>query len=490
MLAALGRDGHALGVNLTLDQDYADAGAESGALDEVFGNGVGDLESAYTEVVAELEEYGLDRAHAAVNAEARERGVAFGIGEASGRFRFDPVPRLIGSGEWRRLDAGLRQRAAALNRFVEDAYADRRCVAAGVIPDAVIDSCPHFDPRLRGIYEGLTDPITVAGFDLVRDTGGELRVLEDNCRTPSGLLYAGVAREIADAALSLEAPITGPDHAELLGGALEHLGEGAIVLTDPTADGTRWWEHHGLAAELGLPICTLDQLRIKAGKVVHRERDGSEHRIAAIYRRTGADRLYEPGGGLTEIGELLAGPLEQGEVLSANAFGTGVADDKLTHAYVEDLVRFYCGEEPLLRSVPGYDLGDPDERAEALGRLDELVLKPRDGFGGHGVLICARASASQLDAARDRVTAEPSRWIAQERVDISTHPTVIEGRLRPRHVDLRPFAITGRETSVVRGGLTRVALEAGDMVVNTSQSGGGKDTWIISQQNRMERGRP
>lgn len=467
--------------------DYRDADTDP-SFDEAFSGDGPEPRAAYREPLSALRGYGLERARLTLEREASRRGIRFGIGESSGQFNFDPVPRIIAAGEWERVSSGLRQRAVALNRFVEDVYGERRCVTEGVVPAAVIDSCPHHEPRLRPIYEALTDPVTVAGFDLVRDEEGELWVLEDNARTPSGMLFAAAARELAAATLPLDPPPTSPtDHGALLGAALGRLAPrvgdgsgGVVLLTDRAPSGGRWWEHHGLAAELGVAICTLDQLTADAGRVIHRsdEAPGRATEVGVIYRRTTEERLYDRGGEATELGELLVEPLRQGKVAVANAFGTGIADDKLVHAYVEGLVRFYLGTEPILRSVPTYDLTARGDRRSALARIEQLVVKPRDGYGGEGVLIGTHADPGGLDRARRRIEAEPQRWVAQEAIALSTHPTVIDDRLRPRHVDLRPFAITGEQTGVVSGALSRVALEAGEMVVNSSRRGGGKDTWI------------
>jgi carboxylate-amine ligase len=316
----------------------------------------------------------------------------------------------------------------------------------------------------------------------VRDRDGRFVVLEDNVRTPSGSAYGLAAAEAVEAVLPVATP-----HAAAAGWLREALrrcmeatnpdGEGELVLLTDGPDNSAWYEHRRLAAVAGLRLARPDELRRRGSRI--ELRDGGP--VRAVYRRTDEDRLRDESGALTDIGELLLEPLRAQAVGLVNWFGNGIADDKRLYAYVDDLVRLYLGEEPLLRSMPTHDLGDPDTCADVLGRLGELVVKPRDGYGGRGVLVGPGASRAELDNARDAVRADPAQWIAQEPVSLSTHPTVIDGRLAPRHVDLRPFAFCdGEDVDVAPGGLTRVALEAGSMIVNSSRKGGGKATWVMT----------
>jgi carboxylate-amine ligase len=325
----------------------------------------------------------------------------------------------------------------------------------------------------------------VAGLDLVRDRDGELRVLEDNLRMPSGACYALGVREVVAAELEgAVRPREFSNYLESLGEAIRGAApEGrdepfAVVLSDGPENGA-WYEHERIGRALGLPIVTPDQLEQSRGRLfarIARER----HQVDVLYRRLDADQLTEEDGSLTKLGELLVPALRSGRLRCANAFGTGLADDKLAHAYVERMVDFYLGEEPLLRSVPSYDLSDEEARAEALERLDELVIKPRGGFGGHGVTIMPRASEPERKRAVAVVRRRPEHFIAQEPVAISTHPTIRGDSLRPRRIDLRPFVISGGGGEVaMAGGLTRFAQGAGQMVVNSSQGGGCKDTWVV-----------
>ena len=253
----------------------------------------------------------------------------------------------------------------------------------------------------------------------------------------------------------------------------------AAILSDGPASGA-YYEHERLGRELSLPVVTPSQLSATRGRL-HAQIGRKRVQLDVIYRRLDEDRLTDRGGNLTPLGALLAPALESGRLRCVNAIGTGLADDKLAHAYVEEMVRFYLGEEPLLRSVPSYDLSDPEARAEVMGRLDELVIKPRDGFGGHGVTIMPLATEGDRRKVIGLVRRRPERFVAQELVPLSTHPTVVGAGIAPRRVDLRPYVVspaTG-QASVMQGGLTRYAKAADEMVVNSSQGGGSKDTWVL-----------
>ena len=297
-------------------------------------------------------------------------------------------------------------------------------------------------------------------------------MLEDNVRTPTLMAYAVAARRLVASALP-GAPRPRPVQDALRSALLQMAGDGAAVILGRDPGNIVWWELEQLAGLTGWPLVGIDDLEERDGRVVLRE-DRSP--VDVVWRRTSEDRLRGDDGRLTALGSVLLEPLRSGRVRVLNAFGTGVADDKRTYVYVERLVRFYCGEEPLLRSVPAWDLAVDEQRVEALARLDELVVKPRDGAGGEGVVLGMHASAQELSKLRAEINADPSAWIAQEPVALSTHPTVINGRLEPRHVDLRPFVIAG---CVLPGGLSRFAQGPGDLVVNCAQGGGGKDVWVL-----------
>jgi uncharacterized circularly permuted ATP-grasp superfamily protein len=462
-------------------------GPRDRAFDEGFLDGA-HVKDADRAVQAMLESVDLERLREAMLADARGRGVAFRSAGGDEAFHVDPIPRIIDAGEWRTIADGVAQRVRALEEFVKDAYGERRIFAQGVMPARVLERAAHLEPELAGMGEAIHTWITVAGLDLVRDSDGAFKVLEDNVRTPSGLAYAAATRAL------MRAHVPMPEGLDVrsLDGAFTSLGRALRASAPPAAgddpnvvllsDGDRnsaFYEHREIAARLELPLLGASQLSSRAGRLYARI-DGSERAVDVVYRRSDEDRLRDEHGQPTELGELLLEPVRGGTLACVNAFGTGVGDDKLVHAYVEQMIGFYLAEEPLLRSVPSYDPGDPDVLPMILDRIDELVVKPRDGYGGHGVVIGPHARSEDLRAAADAVARSPQSFVAQEMVMISRHPTVTDGKLEPRHVDLRPFALReGERVEVIPGGLTRVAMDRGALVVNSSQNGGNKDTWVL-----------
>jgi uncharacterized circularly permuted ATP-grasp superfamily protein len=419
------------------------------------------------------------------------RGVSFKSAEGSAQaFRIDPIPRVIDAAEWSELSAGVAQRVRALELFVRDVYSERRIVAAGIVPAAGLDNAQHYERELIGMGERISSWITVAGLDVVRDSDGSFKVLEDNLRTPSGIAYAVATREVLGEHLPPPAEL----HVRSLDTAFQTLGEGlraaapadeehpTVVLLSDGQLNSAFYEHATIAAYLGLPLVLLDQLTVRGGRLYARLPVG-ERAVDVVYRRTDEDRLRDDRGEPTPIARLLLEPILAGTLSCVNAFGTGVADDKLMHAYVEQMVRFYLGEEPILESVPTYDPTQPGVLEMVLERIGELVVKPRTGHGGHGVVIGPHAKPEDLDRTAAALRRAPELFIAQETVMLSRHPTVVtDGELELRHVDLRPFAISGGEggVHVLPGGLTRVAFERGALVVNSSQNGGSKDTWVLA----------
>jgi uncharacterized circularly permuted ATP-grasp superfamily protein len=429
----------------------------------------------------------LEATAAAVQAAIDERGVGFGSGGDRSRFLVDPVPRVVDAQAWARLRTGLAQRAWALAAFVADVYGERAIFAAGIVPERVVESAEYFEPDLVGMMPARFG--WVAGLDLVADGDGDLVVLEDNFRTPSGIAYALAAREAIDGSLPGDPPAERLDPRRvlaLLGDALREAAptgveRPAVAMLSDGPSNSAWYEHRTLAAALDIPIVRPEDLILDGDRLHARSDAGSPRPIDVVYRRTDEDRLRGDDGEPTWIAEKLLGPLLAGTLAVVNPFGTGVADDKLAHAYVERMVRFYCGEEPLIASVPTYDLGDPEVLDEVFSRLDELVVKPRSGHGGEGVVVCPRVSPRTREDVRRDVAAQPDQYVAQELIELSTEPTVCGGRLEPRHVDLRPFVIgvgDGAVTAPVA--LTRVALQRGSLIVNSSRNGGGKDTWLLA----------
>lgn len=428
--------------------------------------------AGYRSVLRQIGGHDLGRLSHDIQERLDESGCAFGAG---GRFVVDPVPRLLDGAGWNRLAPALSQRVAALEAFVADVHAERRIVREGVVPARVLEGVALREPLAAEI--AVRTWITVAGLDLVRGADGRFAVLEDNVRTPSGLAYLQAARDAVAHRVSIPAGrrlrcvdgLVPALRRALEALAPESVSEPSIVLLSDGPANTAYWEHRTLAEALEVPLVTCVDLRRRGDRLY-----AGREPVDVVYRRTENERLTGP------LGELMTAPLRAGRLAVANAFGTGVADDKLVHAYVEEMVRFYLGEEPGLPSVRTYDLSDARTRAEALERLDEIVVKPRAGHGGRGVVIGPRATAQELRLVREAIREAPEQLVAQEMVVLSEHPTVADDALEPRHVDLRPFVLSaGESRHVVPGGLTRVAFEEGEMIVNSSRNGGAKDTWVL-----------
>jgi carboxylate-amine ligase len=421
--------------------------------------------------------------------EQRARGITFSVaGEAATRlFPFDLVPRIVPADDWAGIQKGLVQRVRALNAFLGDVYGERQVVADGIVPEWVINGSPEL--RASGALIGRPAVRTqVAGVDLVRDDAGKWCVLEDNLRVPSGIAYAMQNRRLTWSVLpELPRPaalISVEDTPKLLKRALLDAAgpaagdDPALVVLSQGPDDSAWFEHRMLAEAMEVPVVRSTELFVDEGRV-WRLSHGHRHRVDVIYLRMGEDSLvHSPGADGMPLGPSLVSALHADSVVLANALGNGIADDKAVYAYVPRLIEYYLNEKPLLADVPTYLCGIPDERAEVLGRLDELVCKPVDGYGGDRIVIGPHASAEDLDALRRQIKAAPHRWVAQEVVNLSTHPVFDGHRLAPRHVDLRAFVFTGTESVVAPAALTRVA-PAGSMIVNSSRGGGSKDTWLL-----------
>ncbi|WP_111768242.1 circularly permuted type 2 ATP-grasp protein [Nakamurella deserti] len=409
-------------------------------------------------------------------------------------FPLDAVPRIIGADTWRMLSDGAGQRARALNAFLADVYTDRpdgaaaAIVAAGIIPEALVRGAPGWLPAAVGLVPADVPRAVVYGIDLLTDEAGRWVVLEDNLQVPSGSAYALANRRTAAAALpELVGTVPAVRSPETLGAmfraALTSVRPprcraevpSAVVLSDGPAN-SAWYEHRLLAAELGVPVVLPGQL-VADGDGVAAAIGDTTARIDVIYRRTGSDELIDRADG---PGGLIRDAMAAGTLTMANAPGNGVADDKAIYAFVGPMIRFYLGEDPILDDVGTWVLADPGQYDAVRGRMGDLVVKPVDGSGGEGVMIGPDLTPSQVAAVEAAVAARPERYIAQDVVRFSTHPTLIGDGLRPRHVDLRIFAFAHSMTDVVVPpvGLTRVALRSEGLLVNSSQGGGSKDTWI------------
>jgi uncharacterized circularly permuted ATP-grasp superfamily protein len=417
-------------------------------------------------------------------------GITFTVdSEAAGVeriFPFDLVPRIIPPGEWRTIESGLKQRVLALNRFVQDIYNDQHIVAAGVVPPEAVFGSPNYQPAMRGFTPQNRAWIHISGTDLVRDADGTFYVLEDNTRTPSGVSYVLQNRSISTRVLPSLFPESDvrrvSDYPRVLHDAIRACqADGPAVLLTPGPYNSAYFEHSFLAKQMGVQLVEGRDLAVRNGHIVMKTTRGLIP-VGAIYRRVDDEFLdplnFNPGSLLGVPG--LLDVYRMGAVTLVNAIGTGVADDKSVFPYVPAMIRFYLGEEPILQNVPTYRLAEEKARQHALAHLRELVVKPTNASGGYGVVIGPQSPDEVLRATAEQIERNPAGFIAQPLVRLSTCPTIVDGRLVPCRVDLRPFVIfDGAEPWVLPGGLTRVALREGSFIVNSSQGGGSKDTWVL-----------
>jgi uncharacterized circularly permuted ATP-grasp superfamily protein len=443
----------------------------------------GEPRPAYAEVIPALLEHDLEPISERIGEFFDRQGVKFESEEGSLEFHVDPVPRILTAEEWDLLERGLRQRTDAINLFIRDAYSGQRIIREGRIPARVIETAEYFEPEMVGV-ELPERPAAVIGFDVVRDEQGEFAVLEDNCRTPSGMAYMLAARNAIDTFVPLTPPSERRDTLlliEALGRALRAAaprgdGDPAIALLTDGPENSGWFDHQELAARLGVPLVTGGDLESREGRLYATVGD-KVGEVQVLYRRTDDEGLRNPDGSPTWLSELLLDPIRRGNLSLVTSFGTGVADDKLSHVYVEEMIRFYLDAEPILPSLRSYDLSIDAVREEVIDRIEEMVVKPRALLGGKGVVIADSEDERDVDERIREVRERPEDFIAQEKVMLSTHPTYRDGALRPRHVDLRIFAL-GEE--IPPAALSRVALEEGSLIVNSSQGGGAKDTWVLA----------
>jgi uncharacterized circularly permuted ATP-grasp superfamily protein len=449
-------------------------------------------------LVARLEEFGRDQLAAIGrrrDAIFMQQGITFDTTGEEGPtverpFPLDLVPRILPASEWTQIKRGLAQRIRALNRFVDDVYHAREIVRAGIVPWRLIVSRSNFARAAHGVRPPGGVYCHVAGCDLVRDNDGSWKVLEDNVRTPSGISYVLENRTAMTRLLPglfAEYRVRPVDHyPQLLLAALRAVapaaeGEATVVVWTPGPLNSAYFEHAFLARQMGVELVEASDLVVRDDVVYMRTTHGLQ-RVHAVYRRLDDDFIdpleFRADSVLGVPGLMRA--YRAGTVALANAVGTGIADDKAIYHYVPEMIRFYLDEEPLLENVKTYLMSDEAEREHALGRMDELVFKPTGESGGKGVFIGPSTDPAELAGLADVIRRVPEKWIAQELVHLSTVPTAgPDGRLVPRHVDLRPFAVFGETISIVPGGLSRVALTEGSMIVNSSRGGGSKDTWVL-----------
>ncbi len=403
---------------------------------------------------------------------------------------FDLIPRVIPASEWERVERGVTQRVKALNLFLHDVYHDQKILADGVVPRALVMNNPGYCPAMTGFDVPHGTYVHVCGTDIVRDETGRFLVLEDNARTPSGVAYVVenrnmTLRVLPDIMAGLR--VRGVDdygarlYKAMVDIAPAGAGDPRVVVLTPGIFNSAYFEHVFLAREMGVPLVEGRDLLVENDRVWMRTTTGLVP-VHAIYRRLNDDFLdpdvFRRDSQLGVRGLFQA--WKRGNVAIANAIGTGVADDKAVYAYMPRIIRYYLGEDAILPNVETRICAEPDGLAYTLDHLAELVVKPVAESGGYGMLVGPHASTAELQTFRARLQADPANYISQPTLKLSVAPTLCEDGTEPRHIDLRPFAVTGRETWVLPGGLTRVALRKGSLVVNSSQGGGSKDTWVLA----------
>jgi uncharacterized circularly permuted ATP-grasp superfamily protein len=436
----------------------------------------------------------VDRALREAEAIFRRQGITFAVygdNQASERLiPFDIIPRVFAAAEWRKLSAGIEQRVRALNAFIHDLYHRQEILRAGRIPHEFIIQNEAFVPEMVGVMPSRGIYAHIIGIDIVRVAENEFYVLEDNCRTPSGVSYMLEDREammylFPDLfAQQRVAPVE--NYPAMLRQTLESVAppackdEPTVVILTPGIHNSAFFEHAFLADEMGVELCEGGDLFVEDGYLYMRTTQEPK-RVDVVYRRIDDAYLdpltfrHDSAIGVPGLFDLY----RAGRVTLVNAPGTGIADDKSIYTYIPEVIEFYTGEKPLLKNVPTWRCGDPKQLSYVLDHLPELVVKEVHGSGGYGMLVGPTSSKKEIEAFRARLKARPKNYIAQPTLSLSTVPTFTNSGVAPRHVDLRPFVLSGDKVRVTPGGLTRVALKKGSLVVNSSQGGGTKDTWVL-----------
>ncbi|MFT8991260.1 MAG: circularly permuted type 2 ATP-grasp protein [Gluconobacter albidus] len=404
---------------------------------------------------------------------------------------FDMIPRVLTASEWEHIDRGVQQRVRALNLFLRDIYHERHVLRDGIIPASLVLGNPNYCEAMVGVRVPGDVYVHINGTDLIRDSSGRFMVLEDNARTPSGVSYVienrhMMLRLMPDLASGM--PLRSVEeyglklHQTLCEVAPEGVTDPQVVLFSPGIYNSAYFEHVFLAREMGVPLVEGRDLIVENHRVYMRTVAGLRP-VHSIYRRLNDEYLdplaFNPDSMLGVPG--LVEAYRRGNVTLANALGTGVADDKAVYAYMPRLIRYYLGEDPILDSVQTHICAEPEGLAYTLANMDKLVIKPVGESGGYGLLIGSQATQTELDEFRAKLLEDPSNYISQPVIDLSVSPTLCPSGVEARHVDLRPFALTGKNTWVLPGGLSRVALRKGSLVVNSSQGGGSKDTWVMAR---------
>jgi uncharacterized circularly permuted ATP-grasp superfamily protein len=422
------------------------------------------------------------------------QGITFTVyGQKDGTeriFPYDLIPRILTSGEWEIIERGLTQRLTALNLFLKDIYTDGRILAEGVVPRSIVYSCRHFRREMQGVSVRRDTYVSVAGTDLVRLPDGGFAVLEDNLRVPSGVSYMLTNRQVIKRVFPLlfssydVRPVD--QYGQALLATLRALAppqrpDPTIVLLTPGVFNSAYFEHTFLARQMGIELVEGRDLFVH-DNIVYMRTTGGPRRVDVIYRRVDDDFIdplaFRPDSTLGVAG--LFNAYRAGNVAITNAIGTGVADDKALYAYVPAIIRFYLAEEPILPNIPTWLLENDTDRGFVLEHLEEVVVKAVGESGGYGMLIGPHSTAAEREEFRLRICADPRNYIAQPTLALSRAPCFMDGRIESRHVDLRPYVLFGEKVTIVPGGLTRVALRKGSLVVNSSQGGGSKDTWVLN----------
>jgi len=468
------------------------------SFDEMYADGKSGVREHYREFAAWLSEQPADtvaRKRAEADLIFRRVGITFAVyGDDAGTERlipFDVISRIITASEWKGMEAGLAQRVTALNMFIHDIYHEQNIVRAGVIPAEQVLRNAQYRPELQGISVASDIYAHIAGIDLVRAGEGEFYVLEDNLRVPSGVSYMLENRKMMMRlfpelfARHKVAPVA--HYPDLLLDNLRSVApvgvlDPTVVVMTPGMYNSAYFEHAFLAQQMGVELVEGKDLFVSDNAVYMRTTQGPR-RVDVIYRRIDDDYLdplaFKADSTLGVPG--LLSVYRAGRVTLANAIGTGVADDKSIYPYVPDMVRFYLSEEPILNNVPTWQCRRKEDLDYTLAHLPELVVKEVHGAGGYGMLVGPASTKAEIEEFRQRILARPDGYIAQPTLALSACPTFVESGVAPRHIDLRPFVLSGKTVSMVPGGLTRVALKEGSLVVNSSQGGGTKDTWILEE---------
>lgn len=455
----------------------------------------------FVERLQSLSDGSLQQRQKAANQSLQNMGITFNVyGHEAGTEKvwpFDLLPRIIDGHEWATVDQGLQQRIRALNLFVNDVYNDRKIFKDKAVPEEIVLS----SKTLRKQCEGFQPPqgvwCHITGVDLIRDANGQIYVLEDNLRCPSGVSYVLENRELMKRTFAhvfqgmLVKPIE--DYTEqllktLLDCAPDRRSDPVAVMLTPGIYNSAYFEHTFLAQQMGVELVQGSDLIVQDG-FVHMKTTRGLRRVDVIYRRIDDDFLdpkcFRPDSCLGV--DNLMNVYRAGRVTLANAPGTGVADDKAVYAYVPEIIKYYLDEDPILPNVPTFLCSDEKHRKHVLANLDKLVVKPTNESGGYGILMGPQSTQEERDQCAEAIKANPRDWIAQPMLTLSTVPTLVGDELKPRHVDLRPFVLCGKDIYVMPGGLTRVALQEGSMIVNSSQGGGSKDTWVLRERvNNVE----